>query len=53
MCTKQRLDAVEIRFREWWQSKVDRLSWREVEDFRAICDEMASIRRGLEYGKGK
>ena len=53
MCSKERLDAVEIRLREWCQSKVDRLTWPEVEDFRTICDEMASIRRGMEYDKRK
>ena len=50
MCAKERLDAVEIRLREWCQSKVDRLTAQEIAEYRVICDEINVIRGGMKYG---
>ena len=49
MCTKERLDAVEIRLRQWCQPKVERLTRHEIAEYRLICDEICVIRGGMKY----
>ena len=50
MITTERLDAIEIRLRQWCQSKVERLTRHEIAEYRLICDEICVIREGMKYG---
>lgn len=49
MSTQERLEMVEIRLREWCQTKVDLLTPFEIAEYRVLCDELNLIRNGDNY----